>query len=153
MFRAIYAISRLRSAFLESRNCVPISRLCKQSWDCAIRLRNLEIAQTYCTIFKLLTLAMWLTASALVGRKPFIQVVSCSRCDIMRSTTVSDVVYRSAAGGFWEILFRAIRGEWLPNQQDHSTWEGPEDYPQTTEQPHSRYLRFLIQVFGETAGV
>ena len=94
----ICAISRLRSAFSESRNCVPISRLRKQSSDCAIRLRNLEIAQTYCTIFELLTLAMCLTASALTGRKPFIQAVSCSRRDIMRSTTVSDVVYRSAAG-------------------------------------------------------
>ena len=44
----ICAISRLRSAFSESRNCVPISRLrniAAQSRDCAATLRNLEIAQ------------------------------------------------------------------------------------------------------------
>ena len=49
-------------------------------------------------------------------------------------------------------MFGAIRGEWLPNQQDHSTREGPEDYPQTTERPHSRYLWFLIQVWVKQPG-
>ena len=41
----ICAISRLRCAFLESGKCVPISRLRTQSWDCAVRLCNLEIAR------------------------------------------------------------------------------------------------------------
>ena len=40
----ICAISRLRCAFSESGNCVPISRLRSQSWDYARRLRNLKIA-------------------------------------------------------------------------------------------------------------
>ena len=30
-------------AILESGNCAPISRLRTQSWDCAVRLRNLEL--------------------------------------------------------------------------------------------------------------
>jgi len=49
----ICAISRLRCAFLESGNCAPISRLRTQSWDCAVRLRNLEIAQYACAISRL----------------------------------------------------------------------------------------------------
>jgi len=40
----IYAILRLHCAFSESWICVPISRLRSQSWDCAIRLRNLKIS-------------------------------------------------------------------------------------------------------------
>ena len=66
-----------------------------QSLDCANVLRNLRTCDLR---------SMWLTASdwrgTLAGRKPFIQVVSSSRGNIMRSTTVSDVVYRSAAGTF-----------------------------------------------------
>ena len=41
----ICAILRLCCEFLEPGNCVPISRLHSQSWDCTRRLCNLKIAR------------------------------------------------------------------------------------------------------------
>ena len=100
----ILGIAKLRANLEIVQTILRLRNTFAQSLDCANILCNLRTCD----------LSMWLTASdwigTLAGRKPFIQAVSCSRGDIMRSTTVSDFVYRSAAGGFLRDFVRSDSG-------------------------------------------
>ena len=89
----ICAISKLCYVFSESRNCVPISRLCSQSWDA----------------FVYTTLRLYKHDPQTFGAQPCRWQLVISDVQLAGWETVhrcppapkvSEVVYRSAAGGF-----------------------------------------------------